>query len=51
MDMRIPELDPPGNAASITAAESESKRDEESRAQQAALEELADRINAARSIV
>jgi hypothetical protein len=48
MDTRIPELDPPRNAAS---AESESKREEESRAQQAALEELADRISAARSIV
>ena len=51
MDTRIPELDPPRNAAAIAAAESESKRDEESRAQQAALEELADRIFAARSIV
>ena len=51
MDTRIPELDPTRNAASIAAAESESKRDEESRAQQAALEELADRVNAARSIV
>ena len=51
MDTRIPELDPPRSAASIVAAESESKREEESRAQQAALEELADRISAARSIV
>ena len=51
MDTRIPELDPPRNAASIAAAESDSKREEESRAQQAALEELADRISAARSIV
>jgi len=51
MDTRIPELDPARNAASIAAAESESKREEESRAQQAALEELADRISAARSIV
>ena len=51
MDTRIPELDPPRNTASIGAAEPESKLEEESRAQQAALEELADRVFAARSIV
>jgi len=50
MDTRIPELDPARTAA-IAAAESDSKREEESRAQQAALEELADRISAARSIL
>ena len=51
MDTRLPELDPARSAASIAAAESDSKREEETRAQQAALEELADRISAARSIL
>ena len=36
---------------SSAAAESQSKRDDESRAQEAALEQLADRVSAARSIV
>lgn len=52
MDTRIPELDHPLSAAASSAgAEAQSKRDDESRAQQAALEQLADRINAARSVV
>lgn len=52
MDTRIPELDQSVRAASSTAAtESQSKRDDESRAQQAALEALVDRVNAARTVV
>jgi hypothetical protein len=52
MDTRVPELDQSLTAmASSATAETLSKRDDEARAQQAALEQLADRINAARSVV
>jgi hypothetical protein len=52
MDTRVPDLDQPLSAlASSATADTLSQRDDESRAQQAALEQLADRINAARSIV
>jgi hypothetical protein len=52
MDTRVPELDRSLSAmASSATAEVLSQRDDESRAQEAALEELADRICAARSIV
>ena len=52
MDTRVPELDQyKGAIVSSAAAEPQSKRDDESRAQDAALEQLADRVIAARSIV
>lgn len=52
MDTRVPELDQRIGAMAATAtAETPSKRDDESRAQEAALERLADRVNAARSIL
>ena len=52
MDTRVPELNSDvGATAGAAAAEMQSARDDESRAQQAALEQLADRISAARSIV
>ena len=51
MDTRILELQQHLGAAAGTAADDvQAKRDEESRAQQAALEQLADRISAARSV-
>ncbi len=52
MDTRVPELDQSlGAMATSAAAETLSKHDDESRAQQALLEQLADRINAARSVL
>ena len=52
MDTRVPDLEQCKVAmVSSAAAETQSKCDDESRAQQAALEQLADRINAARIIV
>ena len=52
MDTRVPDLDQSLERMAASAAdESLSKRDDESRAQEAALEQLADRVNAARSIV
>jgi hypothetical protein len=52
MDTRVPEFDPfLGATASTAAGEPQTKRDDESRAQEAALEQLADRVYAARSIV
>ena len=52
MDTRVPELDQSLSAmASSATDEVLAKRDDESRAQEAALERLADRVNAARSIV
>ena len=52
MDTRVLELDQyVGTADTSTPDEMQSKRDDESRAQEAALEELADRVSAARSIV
>lgn len=52
MDTRVPDLDQCKVAmVSSAAAETQSKGDDESRAQEAALEQLADRISAARSIV
>jgi hypothetical protein len=51
MDTRIPELQQHlGATVGAAADDVQSKRDEESRAQQAALEQLADRISAARSV-
>jgi hypothetical protein len=51
MDTRILELQQHLGATAGTAADDvQAKRDEESRAQQAALEQLADRISAARSV-
>jgi hypothetical protein len=50
MDTRVPELDQHLSAQQSTAADA-AMHDDESRAQQAALAELADRINAARSII
>ena len=50
MDTRVPELDQQLSAQQATAADAGAMRDEES-SQQAALAELADRINAARSII
>ena len=51
MDTRVPELEKsPTGIATSAAAETTSTRDDE-RAQQAALEQLVDRINAARSVV
>ncbi len=52
MDTRVPDLDQSLSAmASSATDEVLAKRDDESRAQEAALERLADRVNAARSIV
>jgi hypothetical protein len=52
MDTRVPELDQSlSSMASSATDEVLAKRDDESRAQEAALERLADRVNAARSIV
>ena len=51
MDTRVPELEKSSSGISTSAAaETESMRDDE-RAQQAALEQLVDRINAARSVL
>ena len=51
MDTRITELQQHlGVTAGAAADDVQAKRDEESRAQQAALEQLADRISAARSV-
>jgi len=51
MDTRVPELEKSSSGmATSAAAETASTRDDE-RAQQAALEQLVERINAARSIV
>ena len=51
MDTRVPELDKSSSGIATSAAtETLSPRDDE-RAQQAALEQLVDRINAARSVV
>ena len=51
MDTRVPELENSSSGiATSAAAETVSPRDDE-RAQQAALEQLVDRINAARSVV
>ena len=51
MDTRVPELEKSSSGiATSAAAETTSTRDDE-RAQQAALEQLVDRINAARSVV
>jgi len=51
MDTRVPELDQYTSAPPASVGDVQSSRDDESRAQQAALEQLADRISAARSIV
>ena len=52
MDTWVPELDQSSSSIATSAAdEALSKHDDESRAQEAALEQLADRINAARSVV
>lgn len=52
MDTRVPDLDQSLSAmASSATDEVLSKRDNESRAEEAALEQLADRVSAARSIV
>ena len=52
MDTRVPDLDQSLGAMTSSATDEVlSKRNDESRAQEAALEQLADRINAARSIV
>ena len=52
MDTRAPHLQQTlGATASSPASDLPAARDDESRAQQAALEQLADRVNAARSIV
>ena len=51
MDTRVPELEKPSTGLPTSvAADTASTRDDE-RAQQAALEQLVDRINAARSVV
>ncbi|MGE5737991.1 MAG: hypothetical protein ACM34F_03810 [Betaproteobacteria bacterium] len=51
MDTRIPELQQHlGATVGAATDDVQSKRDEESRAQQVALEQLADRISAARSV-
>jgi hypothetical protein len=50
MDTRVPELDQQLSAQQATASDAGAMHDEES-SQQAALAELADRINAARSII
>ena len=51
MDTRVPELEKSSSGKTTSAAaETASTRDDE-RAQQAALEQLVERINAARSIV
>ena len=51
MDTRVPELEKSSSGMATSAgADTASTRDDE-RAQQAALEQLADRINAARSVV
>ena len=49
MDTRVPELEQHLSAQPAAAGDAQS-RDDESRAQQAALAELVDRINAARSV-
>ena len=52
MDTRAPDLQQLlGAMASSSASEMPATRDDESRAQEAMLEQLADRVNAARSIV
>ena len=52
MDTRVPDLDQSLSAMAASATDEVlAKRDDESRAQEAALEQLADRISAARSIV
>ena len=52
MDTRVPDLDQrESTAVSSAASEAQAKRDDASRAQEAALEALADRVSAARSIV
>jgi len=51
MDTWVPELDQSSSNMATSATASLSKHDDESRAQEAALEQLADRISAARSVV
>jgi len=52
MDTLVPDLHLHLAAnASSSAADPQAKRDDESRAQEAALEQLAERVNAARCIV
>jgi len=52
MDTWVPARDQSSSSMATSAAdELLSKHDDESRAQEAALEQLADRINAARSVV
>ena len=51
MDTRVPELDQQRSASQLATSDVAAMHDDESRAQQAALAELADRINAARSII
>jgi len=51
MDTRVPDLSQYTSGQSASVADGQSARDDESRAQQAALEQLADRVSAARSIV
>ena len=52
MDTRAPDLQQLiGAMASASASEMPAARDDESRTQEALLEQLADRVNAARSIV
>ena len=52
MDTWVPERDQSSSSMATSAAdELLSQHDDESRAQEAALEQLADRINAARSVV
>jgi len=50
MDTRVPELEKSSSGIATSAAADASTRDDE-RAQQAALEQLVERINAARSVV
>jgi hypothetical protein len=52
MDTRVPDFHQHAGALGASAApDAQSQRDDESRAQEAALERLADRVYAARSIV
>jgi len=51
MDTRVPDLSQYTSGQSASVAEGQSACDDESRAQQAALEQLADRVSAARSVV
>jgi hypothetical protein len=50
MDNRTPELAQHWSANAAAAASNQSKRDEDARAEAAKLEQLADRVSAARSV-